>query len=62
VKHRVLFARRIVDDKSHAQVVRVKTGTRKDGRVEILDGLSGGEKIIANPPELTANQAVKVSE
>ncbi len=52
----------VVDEKIHVQKVRVTTAARKDGRVEIVSGLSGSEKIVNRPPELTVNQAVKVSE
>lgn len=52
----------IVDGKSHSQKVRVTTGKSKDGRIEILSGLDGNERIIAKPPELQSDQAVKVSE
>ncbi len=52
----------VVDAETHAQKVRVTSGKRKDGRVEILGGLTGEEKIIGNPPELEVNQAVKISE
>lgn len=51
-----------VDAKSHAQKLRVTTGIRKDGRAEILTGLTGNERIITNPPDLEADQAVKLSE
>ncbi len=40
----------VIDDKTHAQKIRVNCGGRKDGRAEILSGLSGNEKIIGNPP------------
>ncbi len=52
----------IVDSKTHAQKIRVTSGIRKDGRVEIQSGLNGDEKIIGNPPALEVNQAVKISE
>jgi len=52
----------VVDEKGRSQKIRVTTGHRKDGRVEILGGLKGSEKIIAKPPELIENQAIKVSE
>ena len=52
----------IVDDKTHAQKIRVTTGGRKDGRVEIVSGLTGDEKMIANPANLEVDQAVKISE
>ncbi|MGN6135641.1 MAG: efflux RND transporter periplasmic adaptor subunit [Aureliella sp.] len=52
----------IVDKAAHAQPKRVTVGSTKDGRVEILSGLEGDERIIAKPSELRAGQAVKVIE
>jgi RND family efflux transporter MFP subunit len=52
----------IIDAKAHAQQARVTTGKRKDNRVEILSGLKGDEKLIADPPKLNVGQPVKVSE
>ena len=52
----------VIDENAHAQKVRVTPAGRKDGRVEITDGLNGSEKIINKPPQLVVNQAVKVSE
>lgn len=52
----------VVDKANHAQPKRVTVGTRKDGRAEVLSGLDGTERVIAKPPELYAEQAVKVIE
>jgi RND family efflux transporter MFP subunit len=52
----------VIDSNSHAQKVRVTSGRRKDGRVEILSGLAGDERIIGNPPSLEVDQAVKITE
>lgn len=52
----------VVDANSHARKTRVSTGVSKDGRIEIISGLNGDEKIIANPPALEVDQAVKVTE
>ncbi len=52
----------VVDDKTHAQRKRVTTGARKESRIEIISGLSGDERVIANPPALTENQAVRIAE
>jgi RND family efflux transporter MFP subunit len=44
--------------------VMVETGVAKDGRIEILSGLVGGERIVTNPPSdgLKPGQLVKLSE
>lgn len=52
----------IADERDHAQMVRVTAGASRDGRTEVLQGLSGSERIIVNPPELYSEQAVKVSQ
>ena len=52
----------VVDAQTHAQKIRVTTGGRKDGRVEIVGGLNGDEKIVANPANLEVDQAVKILE
>ncbi len=52
----------VLDDRTHVQKARVTSGKRKDGRVEIVNGLTGNEKIVSNPPTLTVDQAVKLSE
>ncbi len=49
-----------VDKQNHAQPKTITVGKVKDGRIEVVSGLEGNEKIIARPPELKANQAVKV--
>jgi multidrug efflux pump subunit AcrA (membrane-fusion protein) len=49
-----------VDKDGHAQPVSIVVGRKKDGQVEIVEGLQGSERLIAKPPELSANQAVKV--
>ena len=53
----------VLDDKDHAQQLRVSIGKRRDGRVEVLSGLTGDEQVIVNPPvDLKMNQPVKISE
>ena len=51
-----------VDKNSHVHPQPVKVGNRKDGRIEILGGLEGTERIVVKPKELTPDQAVKLSE
>ncbi len=41
----------------------VETGAENDGRTEIVAGLSGGERVVVDPPaDLRPNQLVKVSD
>jgi HlyD family secretion protein len=35
----------VVGDDSHAKIHMVQTGTRRDGRVEILSGVSAGDRV-----------------
>ncbi len=52
-----------VDHDSRARRIDVKTGEDRDGRVEILKGLAGGEHVILSPPEkVAAGTLVKVRE
>jgi RND family efflux transporter MFP subunit len=52
----------VVDARAHAQKVRVSTGAAKDGRIEIISGLTGDEKVVSNPPNLNVDQPVKIGE
>jgi RND family efflux transporter MFP subunit len=53
----------VIDNKSRAQRADIKVGDERDGRAEILAGLSGGERVIADPPEsVGAGTLVKVRE
>src|SRR3546814_15981987 len=38
----------IVDDQGKAQRTEVRTGARQDGRIEIGDGLSRGQKVVTD--------------
>ncbi len=52
----------VVDEESHAQPVTVTAGSARDGKIEILKGLSGNERLIAKPSNLKPNQPVKVAD
>lgn len=52
----------LVDKNNHVHPQPVKVGNRKDGRIEIVGGLEGTERIVVKPKELTPDQAVKLSE
>src|SRR3546814_19811687 len=41
----------IVDDQGKAQRTEVRTGARQDGRIEIVDGLSRGQKVVTDRSE-----------
>jgi multidrug efflux pump subunit AcrA (membrane-fusion protein) len=43
--------------------LEVESGSANDGRVEIVTGLKGGERVVVSPPaELRDRQLVKVAE
>ncbi|AMV18950.1 efflux RND transporter periplasmic adaptor subunit [Planctomyces sp. SH-PL14] len=51
------------DAEGRVKRIDVVTGAAKDGRTEIIDGLSGGERVILSPSsELQAGQQVKLRE
>lgn len=53
----------LVDADRRASRVDVKTGEERDGRVEIMDGLQGGERVIIGPFEgIEAGVLVKLRE
>ena len=52
-----------VDAEQQVQPVEVRVGGGRDGRVEILSGLSGGEQVVVRPPaELRSGQRVRVGQ
>jgi RND family efflux transporter MFP subunit len=53
----------VVDDNERLKRVAVVTGGEQDGRTEISEGLSGGERVVLDPPaDLRPDQLVKVSD
>lgn len=53
----------VLGEEERVERVEVETGVERDGRTEILDGLSGGERVVMRPPaELQSGQSVDVSE
>lgn len=50
----------LVDGESRARLRIVSTGAARDGRVEVLAGLSAGDRVVTNPPAaLTDGQKVR---
>jgi HlyD family secretion protein len=41
----------LLKDDNRAARVEVTIGSQVDGRAEVTSGLSGGERVILNPPE-----------
>lgn len=53
----------VVDNDLHLTQVVVLPGAQRDGRTEILQGLSGGERVVVAPPkDLKEGQRVKLRE
>jgi RND family efflux transporter MFP subunit len=63
VKDGTTFFAWVLGDDDRVQKVEVKAGTENDGQVEILEGLSGGERLVVRPPvELRDGLQVKAVE
>ena len=54
----------ILDSQNRVSSVVVEASAAKDGRVEIISGLKGGERVVVNPTKATLSkgQLVKLSE
>lgn len=52
----------VVDDQQRAERKSIKTSGSRDGRTEVVDGLSGRERVVANPESLSPGTPVKVIE
>ena len=53
----------VVDETDRVRRVLVETAVARDGRVEIVQGLSGNERVVAEPPpDLSPGELVKTVE
>ena len=52
----------VLDGNDHPRLRQVRTGVRNANLVEILAGLSEGERIVADPLQLSGQPALSVSE
>ena len=50
----------IADEQDRIRRQDVKTGSERDKRTEITEGLSGGERVVIAPPGLESGQLVKI--
>ncbi len=52
----------VLDGNDHPRLRQVRTGVHNANLVEILAGLSEGERIVADPLQLSGQPALSVSE
>ena len=52
----------VVDPEKRARKISVRTGDDRDGRTEIIEGLTGNERVIVNPQDLQEGAPLKVAE
>ena len=52
----------MVDAEKRAKKMVIKTGDDRDGRVEIIEGLQGRERVIVNPKDLAEGTPLRVLE
>ncbi len=52
----------VIDSEKRAKSVAVKTGDTRDDRTEIIEGLTGSERVVIFPEELSDGTPVQVSE
>ena len=50
----------VVDKEKRAKKLIVKTGEKRDDRIEIIEGLTGKERVVVNPTDLKDGTPVKV--
>jgi RND family efflux transporter MFP subunit len=52
----------VADSKKRAQKIAVKAGGARDGRTEIIGGLTGKERVVVNPEELHEGAPLLIAE
>ena len=53
----------LVEDEDRVRRLKIETGPMRDGRAEVLAGLSGSERVVVQPPApLRSGDLVKVVE
>ncbi|TKV69171.1 efflux RND transporter periplasmic adaptor subunit [Marinobacter panjinensis] len=50
----------VLDDQDRPRLRQVRTGVRDNGRLEILAGLSEGERVVTNPSELVGSERLNL--
>jgi len=52
----------VLDQQYQPRLRQVRTGVRDNGRLEILAGLSEGERVVTNPSELVGSDRLNPAE
>jgi hypothetical protein len=52
----------VADSEKRTQKIAVKAGDARDGRTEIVEGLSGKERVIVNPEEMQDGVPLQIIE
>lgn len=52
----------VADSEKRAKKIAVKAGIDRDGRTEIMDGLTGRERVIVNPQELQDGMPLSIAD
>ena len=52
----------IVDSDKRARAIAVQAGDQRDGRIEIINGLTGDERVIVNPQDVQDGVTVQIIE
>ena len=52
----------VLDDQDQPRLRQVRTGVRDNGRLEVLAGLSEGERVVTNPSVLVGSERLNPLE
>ncbi len=52
----------VVDPENLARRIEIKTGQDRDGRTEVLEGLTGKERVVMDPKDLQSGTPVRITE
>src|SRR5690554_329061 len=52
----------VMDQKDQPRLRQVRVGAREEGRLEVLAGLSEGERVVANPQVLVGSERLNLTE
>ena len=52
----------VLDSQDQPRLRQVRLGVRENDRLEVLAGLSEGERVVTNPDELVGSERLSLSE